>query len=55
MEKALGAQYARSWAADFRIASLEYRTVDQALSDGEDTLVIWRAVHQELNLEAKYR
>jgi hypothetical protein len=55
MEKALGAQYARSWAADFRIASLEYRTVDQALSDGEDTLVVWRAVHQELNLEAKYR
>ena len=55
MEKALGASYARSWSADFRIASLDYRTVDQALLDGEDTLVVWRAVHETLNLEAKYR
>ena len=55
MEKALGSSYARSWAADFRIASLDYRTVDQALADGEDTLVVWRAVHETLQLEAKYR
>lgn len=55
MERALGTGYARSWAADFRIAALNYRTVDQALADGEDTLVVWRAVHEALNLEAKYR
>ena len=55
MESALGPNYARSWAADFRIAALNYRTVDQALNDGEDTLLVWRAVHETLGLEAKYR
>lgn len=55
MEQALGASYARSWATDFHIPDLADRTVDQALADGEDALVVWRAVHKVLNLEAKYR
>ncbi len=55
MEQALGAGYARSWATDFHIPDLAGRTVDQALAEGEDTLVVWRAVHKILGLEAKYR
>lgn len=55
MEAALGPTYARSWAADFHIPALEGLTVEQALAKGEDTLVVWRAVHQTLGLEAKYR
>lgn len=55
LEDALGPSYARSWAADFHIPELAGRTVDQALADGEDTLVIWRAVHQTLQLHPKYR
>ena len=55
MELALGAGYARSWAADFHIPDLNGRTVEQALADGEETLVVWRAVHKTLGLEAKYR
>ncbi|NBU32655.1 MAG: DUF3046 domain-containing protein [Actinobacteria bacterium] len=55
MEEALGTAYARSWAADFRVAALDYRTVEQALADGEDTQAVWRAVHKTLELEAKYR
>jgi hypothetical protein len=55
MEQALGAAYARSWAADFHVPSLEGRTVDQALSQGEDAQTVWRAVHQTLDLHPKYR
>ena len=55
MDQALGSSYSRSWAADFRVAALNYRTVDQAIAEGEDTQVVWRAVHQTLDLEAKYR
>ena len=51
MEHALGSAYARSWAADFRVAALNYRTI----AEGEDTQVVWRAVHETLGLEAKYR
>ena len=55
MAQALGDTYARSWAADFQLAALDGRTVDQALAAGVDTLTVWRAVHQCLNLDAKYR
>ena len=55
MEQALGAGYARSWAADFHVPSLGGRTVDQALAQGEDTQTVWRAVHQTLDLHPKYR
>lgn len=55
MTHALGAGYARSWASDFKISALNGRTVDEALADGEDAQVVWRAVHQSLDLEAKFR
>lgn len=55
MERALGAGYARSWAADFHVAGLGGRTVDEALAAGTDTLDVWRAVHETLELPAKYR
>jgi hypothetical protein len=55
MEQALGAGYARSWAADFHVPSLDGRTVDQALAQGEDAQTVWRAVHQTLDLHPKYR
>jgi hypothetical protein len=55
MEQALGAGYARSWAADFHVPALAGRTVDQALAQGEDAQLVWRAVHQTLDLHPKYR
>ncbi|MEI6109784.1 MAG: DUF3046 domain-containing protein [Actinomycetes bacterium] len=55
MDEALGSAYARSWASDFHIPALAGRTVDQALAQGEDTQVVWRAVHQTLDLHPKYR
>lgn len=55
MAAALGPAYARSWSADMHIAALDGRTVDQALSDGVDTLEVWRAVHQTLGLHPAYR
>lgn len=50
MEAALSPGYARSWAADVRLAGLGNRTVDEALAQGEDTKTVWRAVHAALNL-----
>jgi len=55
MAQALGSGYARSWASDFKLSALDGRTVDEALHDGEDALVVWRAVHQTLELDHKYR
>jgi len=55
MTEALGPGYARSWASDYKISGLDGRTVEEALAQGEDALVVWRAVHQCLELEAKYR
>jgi hypothetical protein len=55
MELALGVGYARSWAADFHVPLLGGRTVDIALAEGEDTQVVWRAVHETLGLAPKFR
>ena len=44
MESRLGASYARSYAADQVLAGLAGRTVVQALSDGDDVKLVWRAV-----------
>lgn len=55
MEAALGAAYARSWAADVRLAALGNRTVMESLSQGEDTKTVWRAVHAALNLPSSDR
>lgn len=50
MDAALGPGYSRSWAHDFVLAELGGRTVEQALADGVDVVVVWRAVHQVLEL-----
>lgn len=44
LESVLGPAYAHSWASDIVVAELGGRTVDQAIADGIDTVVIWRAV-----------
>jgi len=44
MEQAFGPAYAASVAADQAIPQLGSRTIEQAIRDGEETAVIWRAV-----------
>ena len=44
MERRLGAAYAASYAADQVLRELGGRTVQQALADGDDVKVVWRAV-----------
>lgn len=44
LDRRLGSAYARSWAADQVLPQLEGRTVAQALEQGEDAKVVWRAV-----------
>jgi len=44
MERRFGATYARSYAADMVLAELGSRTVEQALGQGEDVKLVWRAV-----------
>jgi Protein of unknown function (DUF3046) len=55
MEHHLGATYAHSYARDHVLADLEGRTVEQALTDGEDATRVWRAVVAALELPARYR
>jgi hypothetical protein len=44
MDEQFGAVYAQSVAKDYVLAGLGDRTVQQALADGVDAKVIWRAV-----------
>jgi hypothetical protein len=44
LERAFGAAYARSIAADYSFADLGDRTINQAIAQGIDTATIWRAV-----------
>ncbi|THV38563.1 DUF3046 domain-containing protein [Glycomyces buryatensis] len=44
MTETFGAGYARSVASDHSISMLEGRTIDQALSDGENAKTVWMAV-----------
>ncbi|HWG94535.1 MAG TPA: DUF3046 domain-containing protein [Mycobacteriales bacterium] len=44
MDARLGAGYARSWAVDQVLPELDGRTVAQALEQGEDAKLVWRAV-----------
>lgn len=55
MDAALGPAYARSWAHDFVLSELGGRTVEQALADGFDVVVVWRAVHRALELTPRER
>jgi hypothetical protein len=44
MNQQFGAAYAQSVAKDFVLSGLGDRTVQQAIADGEDVKVIWRAI-----------
>ncbi|MBN1171345.1 MAG: DUF3046 domain-containing protein [Micromonosporaceae bacterium] len=44
MEWVFGAGYAESVAADQVMTTLGGRTIKQALSQGEETVTVWRAV-----------
>ncbi|GIF18451.1 hypothetical protein BJ973_008590 [Actinoplanes tereljensis] len=44
LDKAFGATYAQSIAADHSFGELGDRTINQAIADGIDTATIWRAV-----------
>jgi tRNA A22 N-methylase len=44
MEEQFGQVYAQSVAKDYVLAGLGGRTITQALADGEDVKVVWRAV-----------
>lgn len=55
MEAQFGEAYARSVAKDYVIAGLDGRTVEQALADGEDVKVVWRAVCAAFSLPERLR
>ena len=55
MRQHFGPAYADSFAHDFVLSELGDRTVHQALADGEETLVVWRAVCRTLDIPAKLR
>lgn len=55
MDEQFGAVYAQSVAKDYVIAGLGGRTVWQALTEGEDVKVIWRAVCAAFNLPDRLR
>jgi hypothetical protein len=51
----LGEVYARVWAAEYSLARLKGRTVDEALADGVPCKSIWRAVWEALELPLRER
>lgn len=55
MEAALGAEYARSLAADLVIAALGGRTALAALEDGVEPREVWEAVCDALDLDERTR
>jgi hypothetical protein len=55
MEDALGATYARSWAATQVLGSLGGRTVTEALEAGYTPKEVWRAVWEALDLPPSER
>ena len=55
MEAALGASYARVWARQQVLGGLDGRTVDEALADGVQPKVVWRAVCEALALPESQR
>lgn len=55
MEHHLGATYAHSYAHDHVLSELGGRTVDQALAEGEDATLVWRAVVSALELPPRFR
>jgi hypothetical protein len=50
-----GAAYARSVAKDYVLAGLGGRTVEQALAEGVDVAVVWRAVCEAFEVPERLR
>ena len=50
-----GEGYAESVAKDYVLSALGGRTVNQALAEGEDAKVVWRAVGETFNVPDKLR
>jgi DUF3046 family protein len=55
MREQFGEAYAESVAQDYVIGSLGSRTINQALADGEDTKVVWRAVCDAFHVPERMR
>ncbi len=55
MRAQFGDVYAESVAKDYVIAELGSRTVNQALADGEDAKVVWRAVCDAFHIPERVR
>lgn len=55
LEAALGPAYATAWSRQFAITALGSRTAVEALDDGVEPLVVWRAIHAALDLPARDR
>jgi hypothetical protein len=55
MRAQFGEVYAQSVAKDFVFAKLGDRTIEQALADGEDAKVVWRAVCETFDVPEKLR
>lgn len=50
MREQFGDVYAESVAKDYVLSNLGGRTVNEALADGEDAKVVWRAVCDTFNV-----
>lgn len=55
MDRHLGVGYARVWAESHVMSILGGRTVTEALDEGEDPKIVWRAVHATRGLPASER
>lgn len=55
MERRFGSAYAHSVAQDQVLPQLGGRTVQQALTDGEETKEVWRAVCEFFEVPARER
>ena len=55
MRAQFGDAYATSVAKDHVLAGLGERTVDQALADGIDPKIVWRAVCAEFDVPQRLR
>lgn len=55
LDDVLGKGYAGYWADSQVLPELGGRTVQQALSAGEEAGVVWRAVFENLNLPPQHR
>jgi hypothetical protein len=55
MKEQFGDVYAESLAKDYVLSNLGGRTVNEALADGEDAKVVWRAVCDTFNVPDSLR